>query len=171
MNDFLTLIAERRTIRRFTQEKIKREDLLAIGQAARATATSVNGQRRKFTLVQNKDLIKALAQALGQVMGDPHYDFYQADSILLISSPRGYAYSEIETGLAAQNAYLAATALGIGMAWTDQIRNNCDQKPVRQVLNQMAIPSNHICWSVLVMGIPAEIPAAKERTEEVHIIE
>lgn len=171
MNDMLNLIVERRTIRKFTKEKIKHEDLRAIGQAARATATSVNLQRRKFTLVQNKELITLLAQVIGQVMGDSNYDFYQADSILLISSPRGYAYSEIETGLAAQNAYLAASSLGIGMAWTDQIRNNCDNKLVRQLLNQMDIPSNHICWSVLAMGIPAEIPALKKRTEEVHIIE
>lgn len=170
-NDFFETIHRRSSIRHFTKEKIPKEELLKIAQAARATPTSVNLQQRKFTMVQNKPLIQKLAGALGAAIGQPDYDFYEPDAIFLISSPRGYTYSEIETGLATQNAYLAATALGYGTVWTDQIRNNCDHPAVRAVLGEMDVPSSHICWSVLPIGVPAMRPVPKERTEEIHIIE
>lgn len=169
--DIFEVIHDRRSIRHFTNEPIKKEDLTAIAEAARATPTSVNLQQRKFTMVQNKELINKLATALGSVTGQRDYDFYNPDAIFLISSPRGYSYSQIETGLAVQNAYLAATALGYGTVWTDQIRNNCDELPVREVLDEMDIPSNHICWTVLPMGVPANQPTPKERVEEINIIE
>ena len=168
--DIFEVIHERRSIRNFTDEKIKREDLITIAEAARATPTSINLQQRKFTMVQNKELIKKLAQALGSVMGQRDYDFYNPDAIFLISSPRGYNYSQIETGLAVQNTYLAATALGYGTVWTDQIRNNCDEVPVREVLDEMQIPSNHICWTILPIVIPASQPTPKDRVEEINII-
>lgn len=169
--DIFEVIHDRRSVRQFTDEKIPKADLEAIAQAARATSTSVNLQQRKFTMVQNKELIHKLAKALGSVMGQRDYDFYKPDAILLISSPRGYTYSEIETGLAVQNAYLAVTALGYGTVWTDQIRNNCDEMPVREVLDEMDIPSNHICWTILPIGVPANQTASKERMEKINIIE
>lgn len=170
-NNIFDIIHNRQSIRQFTDEKINREDLIKIAKAARATATSVNLQSRKFTIVQNKSLIQKLASAMGQTIGQPDYDLYNPDAILLISSRRGYTYSQIETGLAVQNAYLAATALGLGMVWTDQMRNLSDEPAVREVLREMKIPSGHICWNVLPIGVPAEQPIPQERTEEINLIE
>lgn len=169
--DFFDVLHSRRSIKQFTDDKIPYEDLLEIAKAARATPTSVNLQSRKFTIVQNETLIQELASALGKAIGQPGYDFYNADALLLISSRRGYAYSEIETGLAVQNAYLAATALGYGTTWTDQIRNLSDQGHIRSVLDTLDIPINHILWTILPIGVPAEDPPVKNRTEEINIIE
>lgn len=168
---FFDILHSRRSIKQFTDDEIPYEDLLEIAKAARATPTSMNLQSRKFTIVQNKPLLKELASALGQAIGQPGYDFYNADALLLISSRRGYTYSEIETGLAVQNAYLAATALGYGTTWTDQIRNLSDENNIRSVLNKIDIPSNHILWTILPLGVPAEDPPVKKRTEEINIIE
>lgn len=168
---FFDILHSRRSIKQFTDDEIPYKDLLEIAKAARATPTSVNLQSRKFTIVQNKPLLKELASALGQAIGQPGYDFYNADALLLISSRRGYTYSEIETGLAVQNAYLAATALGYGTTWTDQIRNLSDENNIRSVLNKIDIPSNHILWTILPLGVPAEDPPVKKRTEEINIIE
>lgn len=169
--DIFEVIHNRNSIRHFTDEKIAREDLKKIAEAARATPTSVNLQSRKFTMVQNKDLIQKLARAIGSVIGQADYDFYKPDAIFLISSPRGYTYSQIETGLAVQNAYLAATALGLGTTWTDQIRNLCDEPAVRKALDEMGVPSNHICWTVLPIGVTAAQPQRKARTETIQIID
>lgn len=172
MNQYIfDVIHRRKSIRQFTDEKVTYDDLILIAKAARATATSVNLQNRTFTIVQNKGLINKLQIALGTAIGQRNYDFYQADALLLISMPDNYTYSQIETGLAVQNAYLAATALGLGTTWTDQIRNQCHHSGVRAVLDEMEIPSNHICWTILPIGVPAENPPAKERTEKITIIE
>lgn len=169
--EFFEILHSRRSIKQFTDDAIPSEDLLEIAKAARATPTSVNLQSRQFTIVQNKPLLQELESALGQAIGQPSYDFYNADALLLISSRRGYTYSEIETGLAVQNAYLAATALGYGTTWTDQIRNVSDDKRIRSVLNKLDIPSNHILWTILPIGVPAENPPVKNRTEEINMID
>lgn len=169
--EFFEILHSRRSIKQFTDDAIPSEDLLEIAKAARATPTSVNLQGRQFTIVQNKPLLQELESALGQAIGQPSYDFYNADALLLISSRRGYTYSEIETGLAVQNAYLAATALGYGTTWTDQIRNVSDDKRIRSVLNKLDIPSNHILWTILPIGVPAENPPVKNRTEEINMID
>lgn len=169
--EIFKIIHHRKSIRQFTNERITHKDLYAVAEAARATPTSVNLQTRNFTIVQNKTLIRKLESAIGQAIGQFDYNFYQADALLLISVPAGYPYSQIETGLAVQNAYIAATALGLGTTWTDQIRNQCDQPQVRSILSEMKIPESHICWTVLPIGVPAEEPLAKERTEPITIIE
>lgn len=169
--DLFNVIHNRKSIKQFTDDKVSRADLQAIAEAARATATSVNLQTRTFTMVQNKTLIQKLETALGAAIGQSSFDFYNADSLLLISVPAGYTYSQIETGLSVQNAYLAATALGLGTTWTDQIRNQCDNDQVRSVLREMKIPDSHICWTVLPIGVPASDPTPKVRTEPITIIE
>lgn len=88
----------------------------------------------------------------------------------MISSPRHNTYSQIETGLAVQNAYLAATALGLATVWTDQIRNRCDEVAIRKLLTEIKIPTDHICWTILPIGVPAENLASKERREEIIYI-
>ena len=169
--EFFDILHSRRSIKQFTDDKIPYEDLLEIAKAARATPTSVNLQSRKFTMVQNKSLIQELETALGQAIGQPGYDLYNANALLLISSRRGYTYNEIETGLAVQNPYLAATALGYGTTWTDQIRHLSDEKYFRAVLNKLEIPSNHILWTILPIGVPADDLPVKNQTKETNIIE
>ena len=51
--DIFDVIHRRKSIRQFTDEKVTYDDLILIAKAARATATSVNLQNRKFTIVQN----------------------------------------------------------------------------------------------------------------------
>lgn len=168
--EFLDFIKSRQAIRSFTGETIPKEDLLAIAEAGRHSPTSVNSQSRKFTIVQNKPMITELEKALGSAMHQPNYDLYGADALILVSVPRHNNYGPIETALAVQNMWLAASALGLGTAWTDQIRNLSDDPAVRKVFDQIDIPSTHICWTILPVGVPAENPRPKTRTEEINFI-
>ena len=85
-------IRQRKSIRQFSKDAVKKEDLLKIAEAARMSATSVNQKSRKFKLVHTQALIKKLDRALSSY-GD---SFYKAQAILLISSPRDNTYSQIE---------------------------------------------------------------------------
>ena len=84
------VIHNKKSIRQFTDKKVSRADLQAIAEAAHATPTSVNLQTRTFTLVQNKALIQKLKIALVAAIGQRDFNFYNADSLLLISVPADY---------------------------------------------------------------------------------
>lgn len=169
IEQLMRLINRRTSIRSFTEEEIPDENLRLIAEAGRASSTDSNKQLRKFTIVKNTDLLKNLAQAIGEEIEIGDYDFYGATAILLISVPRDSRNSCYEVGLAVQNSWLAATALGLGMAWTHQINGYSDHPGVRQALDALAIPSNHICLNVLALGIPTEQPEPKMHIEEIHL--
>lgn len=170
IEQLIKLINKRTSIRFFTEEEIADEKLLLIAEAARTSPTDSNKQRRKFTIVKNKDSVKNLAQAIGEEIKIKEYDFYGATAILLISVPRDNPNSCYEVGLAVQNSWLTATALGLGMAWTHQINGLSDQLGVRKILDRLAIPSNHICLNVMAIGIPKKQPEPKEHTEKIHLL-
>lgn len=139
IEQLLELINQRTSIRSFTREIISDEKLRLIAEAGRASPTDSNRQRRKFTIVKNPDLLKSLAQAIGREIKIEAYDFYGATALLLISVPRDSQNSCYEVGLAVQNSWLAATTLGLGMAWTHQINGLSDQPGVRKALDTITI--------------------------------
>lgn len=66
MNNFDTLrqlIASRRSIRRWTEEPVPREDLLRMVDAARLAPSDTNAQPWHFTVVTDRALVQQLAQA------------------------------------------------------------------------------------------------------------
>lgn len=170
IEELMKLMNTRTSIRSFTDDEIADEQLTLIAEAGRASPTDSNKQRRQFTVVKNKELLKNLAQAIGEEIQLPAYDFYGATAILLISVPRDTPNSCYEVGLAVQNCWLAATALGLGMAWTHQINGRSDKQGVRQALDRLNIPKDHICLNVMAIGTPTEQPEPKEKTEEIYLL-
>lgn len=55
----------------------------------------------------------------------------------------------------------------IGSCWVNQLKNICDEKEVREVLNSFEIPENHIVWGMAALGYPANIPKAHGRKDGV----
>lgn len=170
IEEVLELMRNRTSIRSFTDEEISDQKLQLIAEAGRASPTDSNRQLRKFTIVKNKDLLAQLGQAIGNEIAIDTYNFYGATAILLISVPRKQINSCYEVGLAVQNSWLAATVLGLGMAWTHQINGLSDQPNVRQVLDVLDVPADHLCLNVMGIGVPAENPEPKNHTEVIQLI-
>lgn len=54
---------QRKSIRQFSKDTVKKQDLLKSAEAARMSATSVHQQSRKFTMLHKQALIKKLDRA------------------------------------------------------------------------------------------------------------
>ncbi len=59
-------IYERHSVRKFTEEAVKKEDLLAMLEAAAQAPSAKNQQNWHFTVVTNKDMIAKLAEAVAR---------------------------------------------------------------------------------------------------------
>ena len=57
MNDVLKTIAQRRSVRRFTAEQLRREDVEAIVEAGLCAPSANNAQDCHFTVVQDSGMI------------------------------------------------------------------------------------------------------------------
>lgn len=169
MNEVLENILSRRSIRSFKEEQIKDEDLEMILKAGTYAPSGMNRQSWKFTAIQNKEKIQALAKVIRKTLGrDESYNMYNPVTIILLSNDRDNSNGLADCSCALQNIFLMANSLGIGSCWINQLKTICDEPKVRNLLNEFEIPDNHIVWGIAALGYAAAPP--KEHTIREGII-
>jgi nitroreductase len=160
MNEALKNIMTRRSIRSFTDRKIERADLETIAAAAVYAPSARNLQTWRITVVQNPDLITALEKAVAQQIGNPDYDFYAPNALILVSNERTSPFGAEDSACALENIFLAANALGIGSVWINQFRGICDTPAVRGILAKLELPESQIIHGAAALGYASE-PGSK----------
>ncbi len=170
MNPVMEAILTRRSIRSFTGEKITRDSLEMLVEAARYAPSGMNKQLWKFTVVQEPALLQKLAAVIAQELGrDQGYNFYGANVLILASNERDNPHGVEDCACALENIFLAAHSLGIGSVWINQLKGICDVPAVRQVLRQLRLPENHVVLGAAALGYPSG--PASEAVKRPHVAE
>lgn len=168
MNETIKSILERRSIRSFTDRKIERDLLEQIVQAGYYAPSGRNLQTWRFTVVQNKEVMERLAQAVRQALGrGEDYDFYRPDVLILTSNQRDNPLGMDDCACALENIFLAAHSLGIGSVWINQFKGICDQPAVREVLHSIGVLQDHLVYGCAALGYPADVPGCAVKNQEV----
>jgi len=124
MNEVLKAIATRYSCRDFSPEKLKKEDVSAIVNAALAAPSAMNMQPWHVIVVEDKALIEEMDTAAMEVVkkDEAWYKrmverggkiFYDAPCVIFIASD-GTKFSTLDSGIVSQNIALAAHSLGLG---------------------------------------------------------
>jgi FMN reductase (NADPH) len=175
--DFISLITEHRSIRKFSDKKIQEEDMKKIITAAQSASSSSHGQAYSIINVTSSEKRKKLSVYAGnqkQVIECSHFlvfcaDLHRLDRIAKLEnvnmeesldSTEMFIIATVDAALAAQNTAIAAESLGYGIVFTGGIRNKPAE--VTEVLNlpYRAYPVFGMC-----IGYPIndEIPDKKPR--------
>lgn len=130
MNEVLQIIKSRRSIRSFTEQQVKEEDLQAILEAGQYAPNGVGNQPWYFIVVQNKKLLEALSDASKQVAKNHKIEFFRklannkefhafhrAPTVVIVAGDEQTPCSPADCAAATQNILLAAQALGLGACW------------------------------------------------------
>jgi len=167
--DFLNVIYTRLSVRKFTGEKVRREDLMAMLRAGMSAPSAVNVQPWAFVVVTDRATLDKLCEAL------PYAKMLDKAGAAIIvcglpDKDNTYAkkYWLMDCSLASGNILLAAHALGYGAVWTAAYAEKDRMGSVRQFLS---IPENIIPLNVIPIGVPAnkdETPKDKFREENIH---
>ena len=160
MNSFAELIRNRRSVRRFTGEKIKSEDIELIIDAALLAPTSKNCRSWKFIIVEDKEMLKQLA--LSKPSGAAFIE-HCALAIVVLSNPEQSSAHVEDTSIAAIFIQLQAEDLGLGSCWCQiagrkTASGQDSEQYIRDLLN---IPSNFGVACIIAIG-------HKERAESPH---
>ncbi len=116
-------IKSRKSIRKYTSQKIGEEKLNIILEAGRLAPSWSNKQCWRFVVVQNKEIIKKLALKSGFIS---KANFFIKDApiiIALCANPKnsgnmnGQQYYLVDTAIAFQQMMLTAWEMGIGSCW------------------------------------------------------
>jgi nitroreductase len=173
MNQVIDLLKHHRSIRKFTQEPVSNEQVLAIIEAASAAATSNFIQAYSVIRVNNQENREKLAELSGSqawVEKSPVFlvfcaDLKRAENACLIEKKEmvsglaeQFIVATVDVALAAENAMIAAESLGLGGVFIGGIRNNPEQ-----VCELLKIPKHVYPVFGMCLGYPDHEPEQKPR--------
>lgn len=163
-------ILRRRSIRDFTEQQIPRVNLEMIVKAGIYAPSGHNMQTWRFTVVQDTDVIQRFREIVKEVTARKNvyfYGFNNPSTIILVSNDRRNENTIQDSACAAENMMLAAQSYGIGSVWINALKTISDEPEIREVLDSLEIPSQHIVWATLAMGYPAKKPVAVAKKQNV----
>ena len=146
-------ILRRRSIRKFTEQKLSSDQIRSLLEAAMAAPTAVNLKPWKFIVVEDENGLSELRKALpfGKI-GAPCAIVVCGD-LQSVKRPLTERFWIQDCSAASQNLLLAATSLGLGSVWCGVHPINQIEKAVRKALD---IPQGVIPLNVIFVGYPAE---------------
>lgn len=168
MKDALSVIHERKSVRNFTGESVKKEDLETIVKAGMAAPTAVNMQPWAFIIVTERPILDALNKELPYAK---MLDKAGAAIIVCAIPEKAHTgkmeYAIIDASCASENILLATEALGLGAVWTAVYPDSDRIKSVRAILK---IPEKIIPLNVIPVGKPlgSDKPKNKWKPENIH---
>ena len=161
----LEAIFKRRSVRRYTNQAIRAEDITQLLQAAMAAPTARNCQEWEFVVVRDKAMFQKIMAV------HPYAKMLaQADCAIVVcgNTKREMApnYWPADCGAATQNILLAATALGIGSVWLGVYPNAERMAAVSRLLN---LPQHIKPLNIISLGMPDEKLAEVNRFDPAKI--
>lgn len=123
-NPVFNALFERRSIRKYTDETVSKEDLTAILEAGRWAPSGLNNQPWRFLVVQKDD---PRMEKLAECTKYAHI-VRQSAACICVLLEKDAIYSEMKdhqgAGACIQNMLLAIHALDLGAVWLGQIIND-----------------------------------------------
>ena len=173
MHDIHQLLRSHRSIRKFTDDPVSDETLGEIVQSGLSAATSSNLQATTVVRVNNSENRTAISELCGgqkQILTAGAFMVWCADlhrtkmacelagGSMTSGMTEQFIIATVDVALAAQNAVVAAEAMGYGICYIGAIRND-----PQQVADLLQLPDHVYPVFGLCIGTPAQDPEVKPR--------
>lgn len=189
--DILELMKTRRSIRKYQDKQIEREDLEKIIEAGLYAPNAGGGQRARIVAVHNKELTEIIGRlnltrfdrsrlAGGHVsseqpsnIDDPTIKngFYGAPAVCVVFGAKNFLYSVPDAFCCAENMALEAANLGIASCIIARGEETFDNAAGRELLKEWGIPDTDIARCFVILGYCAgKYPQKKPRKENRFLI-
>ncbi|WP_339227525.1 oxygen-insensitive NADPH nitroreductase [Oceanobacillus sp. FSL K6-2867] len=173
MNQTVETILNHRSIRKFKDEPVTKEQIHTIIKAARQASTSSNVMAYTIIGITDTSLKEELYKVSGHLhvknnahlfifCGDLNRINQLADDTVSIEdnleSTEQFIVATIDAALAAQNATIAAESMGLGICYIGSLRND-----INRVNELLELPQHVLPLFGLVVGHPDHQPDIKPR--------
>lgn len=165
MNEIIQNILNRRSVRVYSEEQIKQEDLDLILQAGLFSPSGCNNQPWHFTVIQNKELMDELNSESKKTLLNSKNDyfkefatnekfnmFYNAPTIIVISGQKTAVTPETDCAAATENMLLAAESLGIGSCWIGLLTFLFKSNKKEEYCKKLEIPEGYEPYYAITLG-------------------
>ncbi len=165
MNEVIKAIKSRRSVRKYSSEQLKREDLDAIIDAGLHAPSAHNQQSWHFTVIQNKELIDEINSAgkkvgishedelIQKIVGDPNRNmFYNAPTLVVVSGKDGAMMPREDCAAATQNMLIAAESIGVGSCWNGMVNFAFQGEDRLTLIKKMELPEGYTPYYGFTLG-------------------
>ncbi|SNX54864.1 nitroreductase family protein [Thermoanaerobacterium sp. RBIITD] len=184
--ELLDLIKKRRSIRKYQDRQIPKEDLEKIIEAGLYAPNAGGGQRTFICGVHSKELTETIgklniahfdkSKLVGSyvskeqpsIIDDPTIKngFYGAPTVCVVFAQKNFLYSIPDAFCCAENMVLEATELGISSCIIARAEETFENELGKKLLKDWQIPENYIARCFVVLGYcDGAYPAAKPRKD------
>ncbi len=189
--DFFKLVKYRRSIRKYDDRQIQREELEKILEAGSFAPNAGGGQRSMLVAVHNREEVERLGKLnvamlhrdnlIGghvsaeqpSIIDDPTIKsgFYGAPTVVVVFAQSRFLYSIPDAFCCAENMVLAATELGISSCIVARGEETFATEYGRQKMAEWGVPENYEARCFVLLGYcRGEYPQEKPRKEKRMLI-
>lgn len=162
MIDVKTAITGRRSIRKYTHQKVDEKKILEILEAGRWAPSGRNIQPWRFIVITKRDLLGKLNKLLPKQRRYSEI-FNDAQAAIAVFMDNNVMYDSTKDTLAIgaciQNMLLRAYEMGIGTCWVGEILSKKEE--VREILKA---PPSYELVSIITLGYPDEKPRSARKS-------
>ena len=159
----LDVIKERRSIRKYTDQRVSEDQIKEILTAAFWAPTAVNRQEWRFAVVEDRDTLKKLAEI------NPNAGMTaEAAFCVIVGYQEGVndRFAQVDCGAAIQNMLLQAKSMGIGSVWCALMPGSENGIRTAELLG---MPADFRTVATVQFGYPAEERTVEDRYDEAKI--
>ena len=165
MNEVLKVLKERRSIRAFRPEPLKKEDLDAIVEAGLYAPSAKNLQSTKLVVVRDAAVLARLERLNSRILGTPEgTPFYGAPEAIVVLSDSEYPNWLQDGSLVMGNLMQAAHAVGLGSCWINRAKEEFASEEGKQLLKEWGIEGEYEGVGHCILGYAdGPVPQAAPR--------
>lgn len=182
--ELLDLMKYRRSIRKYQDRQVSREDMETIIEAGTYAPNAGGGQRSIIVGIRNAELTAKIGRLNAacldrsrlsgsyvsieqpSIIDDPAQKngFYGSPAVCIIFAPKNFLYSIPDAFCCAENMVLMATALGLSSCVIARGEETFDNEIGAALLREWNIPENYIARCFVILGYcDGEYPQPKPR--------
>lgn len=189
MNTVIENMLKRRSVRAYTEEQIKDEDLNTILECALYAPTGGNLQNSRFLVIQDPELLEELnvairdelrsrpivegemmAKGIRRAMQENYHFIFHAPTLISAVAPREHSNSMANCCTGLENIQLAATALGLGACWSNQPRWLTDVPKIREIFGRLGLREDEDIFGSVSVGYAAAVAKTATPRKEGRIV-
>jgi len=166
MEDTLTIIKKRRSIRSFTDQPVEEEKLTQLLEAAMSAPSGMDAQPWEFVVITEKEVLDKFRRGLMFAKMNAPAAICVLGSSRVQKNRAGDKFWVQDCSAATENILLAATALGLGSVWVGIHPVTMFQRQVANILN---LPEGVTPFNLIYIGYPAETKEARTQYDEKRV--
>ena len=167
MNESIKNMIERRSIRAYKPDMVKKEDIEEIVKVGTYAATGMNRQSPVIIAVTDQETRDKLSAMNAAIMGTDTDPFYGAPVVLIVLADKSRPTYLYDGSLVMGNMMNAAHSLGLGSCWIHRAKEEFESKEGKELLKKWGVEGDYEGIGHCVIGyVEGDYPETKPRKED-----